>query len=369
MLAGLRAIVCLGAGGVGKTSVAAALSVSAARQGRRVLALTVDPAGRLADSLGVDRSRPGVQELSAERLSQLQIAAPGALGVAVLDAQRTLYELVERLVTDPARRASLTQHPLFEHLGAYLAGAGEYMAIEQLLQSLDEPDRDLIVLDTPPSRHALDVLDAPERFRRAVDNPMLGVLMRAVDEASKRSFDWVGRGLSLSLRSLSRLTGAGTLEQVATLLWELRVLAGGFGERAELVAQAFRRPDFGYVLVTRPTRPAIAATLELAQTLEERALRRHLVALNCSHETASAEVISRGLSELERVAAAPLFVPLKRAVQEHAALSAHEREQERALWGATTLSQTACVRLPALNLGVARLAELGRLAEHFEVCW
>jgi hypothetical protein len=198
---------------------------------------------------------------------------------------------------------------------------------------------------------------------------MLGALMRAVDEASKRSFDWVGRGLSLSLRSLSRLTGAGTLEQVATLLWELRVLAGGFGERAELVARAFRRPDFGYVLVTRPTRPAITATLELAETLEERALRRHLVALNCTHEAASPAVVQSGLAELERGARPELFAPLKQAIEQHAALTAQERERERALWQAPSLSQAACVRLPALDLGVARLSELGQLAERFEVCW
>lgn len=350
---------------MGKTSVAAALSVAAARQGKRVLALTVDPAGRLADSLGVERRQVEHQPIEAEKLSQLGIGE-GSLSVAILDPQRTLNELVERLAGSLAQRDAIIEHPLFVYLSDYLAGTNEFMAVEKLLQSLDSPDYDLIVLDTPPTRHALDFLQAPQRFGDALDSPLLKALVRAVDETRRFSVDWVSKSLASLVRGMGKLTGAGTLEQVATLLLELGGVFGGFHERAKAVAEAFLDPSFGFVLVARPTAAALSDASYFAAALDERAMRAAALVINRRHEGVASSLRERGLRELRRLASAELLERIERALDAHQRLVDAESEQLHLIADDPRLERCLHVSLPSVAGGVAELNQLAALADVIE---
>jgi anion-transporting ArsA/GET3 family ATPase len=368
-LSGRKAIVCVGAGGVGKTSVAAAIAVSAARRGRRVAALTVDPAARLADSLGVDPTRGEWQTIDAPRARALGIVGTGSLRVSVLDAERTLFELVERLLPDEQARNTLTGHPLFAPLGKYLAGAGEYMAMEKLLEALNSPEHDLVVLDTPPSRHALDLFEAPERFRRAVSNPVLATLLRGMPSKSQRGLDWVGRGIRMATAGIGRMTGEGTLQQITSLLAALPQVLSGFGERARAVDDALLRPDFAYVLVTRPNPVALELAREFSHSLEKRGLGTDLLVLNRTTRVAPEAELQQGLALLEQRLSSPAFLAARGAVEQRLARKRREQAQIAGLLREPQLKACPRLELPALQVGVSELTELASLADAFGPCW
>ncbi len=358
-----RVLVCVGCGGVGKTSVAAALSVAAARRGKRVLALTIDPAGRLADSLGVDRRESAHQVISSEKLQRLGVEA-GELSVAVLDAQRTLTELVERMAPDADQRQAILSHPLYRYLSDYLAGTNEYMAMEKVLSSLELEQYDLLVLDTPPTRHALDFLRAPERLNDAIGGPVLQAIVRAVDGSRRFSVDWVSKGVASVIRGLGKLTGAGTLEQIATLLVDLSAIFGGFSQRATRVSEAFREPSFGFVLVARPVAGAIEDALFFAAALRERQMRPNALVLNRTHPALSE--VDDGLQQLAGSLRAPVLEHVRAAVMEEQALASAEMRRVNALGRDPDLSQCRRWTLPDIEGGVSNLEQLAELTDGFE---
>jgi len=358
-------VVCIGCGGVGKTSVASTLAVTAARAGKRVLALTVDPSGRLADSLGVERDRPDYQPLSDEKLSDLGIAAPGALSVGILDPQQTLYELVARASKDEAARDRILAHPLFRFLSDYLAGANEYMAMERLLQTLGDERFDLVVLDTPPTRHALDFLSAPERFSSAVNGPVVRALARAA-KGGTGALDWVSRTVARVIRGLGKLAGDGTLEQLTTLLWELNVVFGDFDERVRRIGEAFRSPSFAYVLVTRLNRVAADDAHYVSQSLRAAEMRADLLVVNRVETTVNDAPLAAGLSELEQRVDSESLDSLRRAVRFHQELIIAQSECLAELLRDGDLRRCPRVMLPAVAGGVLGLAQLGQLADALE---
>ncbi len=263
-----RVLVCAGPGGVGKTTTAAALAVLAARSGRRVAALTVDPARRLADSLGI--RDPGAR---AEELDPVVWTEPGQppsggrLSVMMMDTKRTFDELVERHASSPSARDRILNTRLYGYLSAHLAGAHEYMAMEKLLSVSRDEAFDLIVLDTPPTHDALDFLSAPERMVGALDSSVLSWLGHALQPGRGLSLGLVARGVSRVLGTMGRITGRELLEQLAGFIVELNDLFGGFRQRATAVAQAFRGPEFGFVLVSSPRLGALNESLRLGRQL------------------------------------------------------------------------------------------------------
>ncbi len=164
-----RVIICCGAGGVGKTTTATALALAAARGGRKVLALTIDPSKRLAETLGVERNLREPVSLSPERLAAAGIAAPGGLETWMLDPQLISDRTISGLADDPREAARLKENRIYKQISRMVAGMQEYTAMEALHGFLKEERYDLIVLDTPPSRHALDFLDGPRRLERFFD--------------------------------------------------------------------------------------------------------------------------------------------------------------------------------------------------------
>ncbi len=282
-----RVVVCAGAGGVGKTTVAAALALGAASRGRRVLCLTIDPARRLADSLGVSLA-PGVEaEVAVDRLVVAGAgagAAPlGTLSVAMLDPKSTFDELVERHASSPAVAERILQNQFYRHVSTSLAGTQSYMAMEKVLSVLKSGRYDLIVLDTPPTSEALDFLDAPERLVEALDSPAMRWLVQALEPTGGLSMRLLARGVAALLRTMGRLTGRGFLEDMAAFVGELNELFGGFKERASEVSRAFRAPDFGYLLVAAPSAPALEEARFFSERLRRLGMRADALVVNRVH--------------------------------------------------------------------------------------
>ncbi|HVY27678.1 MAG TPA: ArsA-related P-loop ATPase [Polyangiaceae bacterium] len=278
-----RVIVCAGAGGVGKTTIAAALSLSAARRGRRVLCLTIDPARRLADSLGL-QLRPGVEaEVSSELLAGLGGAPTGSLSVAMLDPKQTFDELVTRNASSPAVAERILQNQFYRHVSTQLAGTQSYMAMEKVLGLLKSSRYDLIVLDTPPTSEALDFLDAPERLVETLDSPAMRWLVQALEPSGGLSMRLLARGVAALLRTMGRLTGRGFLEDMAAFVGELNELFGGFKQRAGEVSRAFRAPEFAYLLVAAPSAAAVEEARFFAERLRKLGMNADALVLNRVH--------------------------------------------------------------------------------------
>ncbi|MES1187879.1 MAG: ArsA-related P-loop ATPase [Myxococcales bacterium] len=293
-----RVVVCAGAGGVGKTTVAAALSLSAAQRGRRVLCLTIDPARRLADSLGISLA-PGVEaEVSPERLAAVGAAASGSLSVAMLDPKQTFDDLVTRHASSAAVAEKILHNQFYRHVSTSLAGTQSYMAMEKVLGVLKSGRYDLIVLDTPPTSEALDFLDAPERLVEALDSPAMRWLVQAMQPSGSFSVRLLARGVAALLRTMGRLTGRGFLEDMAAFVGELNELFGGFKERASEVSRAFRQPDFGYLLVAAPNAPALEEARFFAERLRRLGLRADALVLNRVHRAVSAPASPAALATL-----------------------------------------------------------------------
>ena len=278
-----RVVVCVGSGGVGKTTTAASLALWAAIHGRRVLCLTIDPARRLATSLGLKEMTTEERVVDAAVLTARGLTMKGSLSAMMLDGKQTFDELVRRYASSPDRANRILDNRLYQYISGSLAGTQEYMAMEKLHAVRSDPRYDLIVLDTPPTSNALDFLDAPERLAGLVDSPTMQWIVTAFESSGKMSFSLVGRGAKMVLQGISKLTGAGFLEQVATFLTEFNDLFGGFRKRSEEVGAALRSPEVAFVIVTSPAPLAIEEAIFFADRLGEAGMNRDALVVNQVH--------------------------------------------------------------------------------------
>jgi len=262
-----RVLVCAGPGGVGKTTISAALALHAAMQGRRVMCLTVDPAKRLADSLGFSNWDGRAQQVSQERFVSSGLECPGELHVMMLDAKQTFDELIIRNARSAEDARRILTNPVYRHLSSSLAGTQEYMAIEKLCELIDDSRFDLVVLDTPPTDNAVDLFGAPQKLIEGLDSPALKWL--ASPERHSRLTRILGKGGQLVIKSLAKVTGAEFLESISAFLQEMDALFGGFRSRAERIQEVLRSSDLSFVVVTRPTDSAIAEAITFARYVRE----------------------------------------------------------------------------------------------------
>src|SRR5580704_17641734 len=275
-----RVLVAVGAGGVGKTTTAAALGVAAAARGRRVLCLTIDPARRLAESLGLERMSATEQVVAPELLARAGLPMTGSLSAMMLDTKRTFDELVERYSSSPERARKLLSNKLYGYVSASLAGTQEYMAMEKLVSVQRDPRFDLIILDTPPTANALDFLDAPGKLVDALDSTTMRWFLQAFQSTGKVSFNLLARSAALVLRGLGRITGGGFLAAMAELITEMNDLFGGFRERAKVVEAALRSPDVSFVLVTSPAPMSLEEVMFFSERLAEASMPRGAFVVN-----------------------------------------------------------------------------------------
>ncbi len=278
---GRRLIVTLGPGGVGKTTLAAALGLQAAASGRRALVMTVDPALRLADALGMHRLEPGKRGVITRRqLARCGLTASQRLQVSMLDTGTSLAAAVERQLPAGERRARILGHPFFRRLQRDLAGAREYAAIEEVIHLLSQPDIDQVIVDTPPSNHALDFLEAPEKLLEVIDNQAWRWLMRPAllaGRAGLLALDFAG---GYMVRTISRFTGLDFLRELAGFLELLSGMVEGFRQRAAEFRHMVRSEQCALVLVTSAEERPAEETLRLRRTLAARGLEPQLVLVN-----------------------------------------------------------------------------------------
>ena len=224
-----RTIVCCGSGGVGKTTVAAALALRAAEGGRKVVVLTIDPARRLAQSMGL-------HELDNTPRPVIGVEGSGTLDAMMLDMKRTFDELVEAH-SDPERAQRVLENPFYQTLSTSFAGTQEYMAMEKLGQLRQDADAtgtwDLIVVDTPPSRSALDFLDAPKRLGSFLDGRFIRILSAPTRGAGKGLGRVIGTSFGLVSGALNKVLGTQLLNDVAGFVQALESIFGGFRARAD----------------------------------------------------------------------------------------------------------------------------------------
>jgi anion-transporting ArsA/GET3 family ATPase len=275
-----RVVLCVGCGGVGKTTVTAALGIAAARRGKRVLTLTIDPAKRLANSLGLERMTTDEQAVDPRVLAEAGLPLTGSLTVMMLDTKRTFDDLIEKHASSPEVRDRILNNRLYRYVSTNLAGTQDYMAMEKLLAVKEDPRFDLIVLDTPPTRNALDFLEAPDRLVEALDGPAIRWFVQSFDSSRKFNLNFVAQGVAAVLRGVGKLTGGDFLAQIAEFITDLNELFGGFRDRASRVAAAFRGSEVGYVMVTSPAPLAIAEVTYFAETLRSRGMRSDAFVVN-----------------------------------------------------------------------------------------
>jgi anion-transporting ArsA/GET3 family ATPase len=286
---GTRIVVCCGAGGVGKTTTAAAVALRAAEHGRRVVVLTIDPARRLAQSMGLTEL-----DNTPRRVDGVDTSAGGHLDAMMLDMKRTFDEVVESHTT-PDKARQILANPFYQALSSSFAGTQEYMAMEKLgqLRALDEWD--LIVVDTPPSRSALDFLDAPERLGSFLD----GRLIRLLAAPARLGSRFLQMGFGAVTNAFTKVLGGELLRDVQTFVAALDTMFGGFRERAEETYALLKRPETAFIVVAIPEPDALREASYFVERLEGDAMPLAGLVLNKMHGDGSG-----GLSEGQASAAA-----------------------------------------------------------------
>lgn len=246
-----RIVVCCGSGGVGKTTTAAALGLRAAERGRKVVVLTIDPARRLAQSMGIDSL-----DNTPRRVKGIDDSAGGELHAMMLDMKRTFDEIVEAHA-DPERAAAILGNPFYQSLSAGFAGTQEYMAMEKLGQLRSRDEWDLIVVDTPPSRSALDFLDAPKRLGSFLDGKLIRVLLAPAKVGGRAGMKFLNVGMSMMTGALGKVLGGQLLKDVQTFVAAMDSMFGGFRTRADATYKLLQAPGTAFLVVAAPERDAL----------------------------------------------------------------------------------------------------------------
>jgi anion-transporting ArsA/GET3 family ATPase len=264
-----RILVVSGSGGVGKTTTAAALALRAAIQGRRVLVCTIDPSRRLATSLGLEKLTDRAREMDIARFDPRD---GGRMWAMTLDTKRTFDTLVERHAPDAAARRRILDNRFYKQISAALAGSHEYMAMEKLLDLSADERFDLVVLDTPPTRHALDFLEAPERMMGFLDASVLRWFLKPYFVAGRLTLKVATRTGAFFLKLADRVLGLQFLQDLSEFFLAFEGMYAGFKERAAEVHALLRREDSGFVLVASPS----SLTLEEALYFHRRLIEREM---------------------------------------------------------------------------------------------
>jgi anion-transporting ArsA/GET3 family ATPase len=303
-----RIIVCCGSGGVGKTTIAAAIGLRAAERGRHVVVLTVDPAKRLAQSMGLTaldntpRPVPGVGGAHSRRGAHDgsgETADAGSLHAMMLDMKRTFDEIVEAH-SDPDRAAQILANPFYQSLSSSFAGTQEYMAMEKLGQLRRADEWDLIVVDTPPSRSALDFLDAPQRLGRFLDGRLLRLLVAPAKLGGRTGLRVINASFGMVTGVVTKIIGSQVLRDVQTFVSAMDTMFGGFRERAEYTYRLLRAPGTAFLVIAAPEHDALREASYFVERLERDDMPLAGLVLNRVHHSPAARLsAARSLAAAE----------------------------------------------------------------------
>jgi anion-transporting ArsA/GET3 family ATPase len=264
-------IVCCGSGGVGKTTVAAVVALEGARRGRRTVVVTIDPAKRLADALGL----AGLTDTP----SRIDGEWPGELWATMLDTKSTFDALVLKHAATPEQGERILANRFYRNISGALSGTQEYMAMEKLYELHDESDFDLVVVDTPPTRHALDFLDAPRRLSRFLEHRLFRLLVAP----SRGLVRAVNVAAQTFLRTVSKVVGGDVVDDAIAFFQAFEGMEEGFRERAERVNDLLSAPETAFVLVASPRRDTVGEAHFFAERLQEAGIAVEGLVVNRVH--------------------------------------------------------------------------------------
>jgi anion-transporting ArsA/GET3 family ATPase len=264
-LDGRSIVICAGSGGVGKTTTSAAVAMGLAAQGKRVAVVTIDPARRLADALGLGELGNDPALVDPARFAAAGVEIRGELWAMTLDPKRTFDELIERLSPDEETRDEILSNRIYQQLSGAVAGSQEFTAVAKLYELHQSGRFDVLVLDTPPSRNALDFLDAPDRLTSFFEGRALKVFLAPTGLAARV----VGRGTGVVFGVLQRLTGVDLLEDLSIFFRALGGLVDGLRERADGVKRLLADPATTFLVVTSPEREPVEEAIFFAGKLRE----------------------------------------------------------------------------------------------------
>jgi anion-transporting ArsA/GET3 family ATPase len=354
-----RVCICVGAGGVGKTTTSAALALGLAMRGQKVAVVTIDPAARLASALGLEALSGEPRRIEAKLLAEHEIECAGELWAMMLDSKRTFDEIVTRLAPGERELEEILANPIYRELSTAVSGSQELSAMAKLYELRHEHDFDVIVLDTPPSRNAIDFLETPSRLLGFLEGRALKVFLTPSGLAA-RVF---GRSTGIVFAIFARVTGVDMLADLSTFFRSLSGILDAFGERTRGVAELLRDKQTTFLLVTSPE-PEPASEIEfLAARLAERGMSRGALIVNRVHFdglTGHSQEQVQGLLEPE------LGVRLAARVATNLAdfdvLARRDRETVARL--SRELSEPKPILVPHLDEDVYDLAGLARLAAY-----
>jgi anion-transporting ArsA/GET3 family ATPase len=355
LLEGKRVCICAGSGGVGKTTTSAAIAAGMAARGLRVAVLTIDPAKRLADSLGLPELGNVERRVDAQRFTAAGVdPGEGELWAMMLDAKETFDDVVRKHAPDAETRDRILSNRIYQQLSAALAGSQEYMAMEKLFEIHAEDRYDLLVLDTPPSRNALDFLDAPKRLTQFIEGRALQVFMKPTG-IGMRVF---GRGASMMFSVLRRITGVDLLEDLAEFFQAFSGMVGGFRERARRVNELLASPTTSFLVVCAPQGEPISEAVYFHRKLVEAELPFGGVIVNKVHyEEEAAEPGAELAAELAvALGDANLAERVAASFADFHALA--ERDRRNVAHLAAEMRTRAVIQVPYLDEDVHDLAGL-----------
>ena len=355
---GTRIIVCCGSGGVGKTTTAAAIALRAAEQGRKVVVLTIDPARRLAQSMGLSEL-----DNVPRAVSDVDTAKGGELHAMMLDMKRTFDEIVSAHST-PERAEQIFANPFYQSLSSSFAGTQEYMAMEKLSQLRARDEWELIVVDTPPSRSALDFLDAPQRLGRFLDGRMLRLLLAPARAGGRAYMKVVSASFSLFTRVLTRIIGTDVLRDLSAFVGALETMFGGFRERAQKTYELLQTPGTAFVVVAAPEPDALREASYFVDRLSAESMPLAGLVLNRVRSTAlprlSAERADVAADALAEAGGHELTEAVLRVHAERFVLAARDRRMGDRFTGAHP--DVPLAEVPALATDVHDLDGLRSVA-------
>ena len=367
-----RIIVCVGSGGVGKTTTAAALALQSARGGKRTLVLTIDPAKRLASSLGLAELGHDVMRVADDKLDA---AGPrqqgGELHAMMLDQKRAFDEMVARYASDAEAVKRILQNPVYEQISGSLAGSQEYAAMTKVHELHSQGLFDVIVVDTPPTSHALDFLDAPQKLTNAIDSPAIDWFRQI--RSGKRST--IGRTGSYVLKRLAKFVGSKFFDDLAIFFTEFNDILGGFRARAEQTFELLQEDIVGFVLVASPEPMAVQEALYFHERLRTKNMPFAGFVVNKVHLgrplAADKATIVRSLENCEAVAQlqyhrSTLQVATEALLETHAELELLAHIDRRALARfRETGGDCPVAVVPFFDEDIHHVAKLGALSGYF----
>ena len=364
IVAGKQIIVCAGAGGVGKTTTAAAIAVRAAINGKKTAVLTIDPARRLASSLGLKELSNEPTKVNARKFATLGVKPEGSLHAMMLDTKTTFDKVVMQYAPTKEQADRIIANRFYRNISGTLSGTQEYMAMEKLYELHADGAYDLIVIDTPPTRNALDFLDAPKRMTDFFESRVLRWFLMPYMKAGGGVMRVANIAATTFLRIVKRIVGAEVLQDTAEFFANLEGMYEGFKERARDVAMLLQSDATSFVVVTSPARESVSEATFFSSRLNEAGLPFGALVVNRVHPNLETGVHARPrqLSRLESGAAdSRLLAKLLDNGEAFARVVHMEEENLEDL--ARKVPRHLWVRVPYLEREAVDFAGLGAIAD------